>query len=145
MKSQDAEVVCRICYDGPNKGDVLLSNVCACKGTVAYIHRSCLTSGDNPICTICAAHISTSHAVRHRTCPHCNGSFPTWYSSSRHHSCNNDTKTCSKCARKFFSGVFDRHVCIPDGQVHAHAAKDRAQPDPESTDLKMLIRTGNVV
>ena len=81
MPFLDAEAVCRICYDGPKHGDALFSNVCACKGTIGYIHRSCAMRCNNPTCTICAVRISTSHAVVHECTPsvlgHVTHSLPT--------------------------------------------------------------------
>ena len=34
---------CRICFEGEDeKGEMLRSNLCACTGTMAYLHKSCL-------------------------------------------------------------------------------------------------------
>jgi E3 ubiquitin-protein ligase DOA10 len=51
-------VTCRICYDGASHADdALLSDVCACKGSIGHIHRSCLRRiaryDHSGVCTIC--------------------------------------------------------------------------------------------
>jgi hypothetical protein len=64
MHISEMDVSCRICYDGPCDSDVLLSQVCACKGTIGYIHRSCLMRCHS-VCTICHVRITMNGALIH--------------------------------------------------------------------------------
>lgn len=65
-RDADDDLACRICYDGPNERDALLSNVCACRGTIGHVHRGCLARCNTPVCTICGVVLATSEAVEHR-------------------------------------------------------------------------------
>ena len=49
---------CRICFEGEEeKGEPLLSNLCACSGTMAHLHKSCLkqwiAESKTLVCEIC--------------------------------------------------------------------------------------------
>nr|CAH7725035.1 unnamed protein product [Callosobruchus chinensis] len=69
QKSSIISVLCRICYDGDK--DEELIQPCSCKGTVAFVHKSCLETwlgeSNTTACELCHTTFKTERTPRYNT------------------------------------------------------------------------------